>query len=312
MNRLLLSLCLLGAGLATANTLLLQRSACSAVDNKIAALSSVKTIAPPKAPGSTPQRLEARKATDKALAVASQDITGSLREDETTVPSPLDKLSRQRPEIRSRNGSKSRLPPRCILNHPSRHPSFGIITSVRSCESSNGKQIGPRSSTPLPRNMDGFTGSILFPKTGPPNSKPTYGNHRRHPRSKVSAVGAGMGRSDQGSDCVRGIPEMVSGYRGGGNSAAPPMRLTARQCFQIAAVYENAAADTMNVPRQQRAAFTRKARWFHMLARIKAAKEAAVVFKKNPLLNDDTDLIFKPRRGQCGHQTQNISPSRKG
>lgn len=83
---------------------------------------------------------------------------------------------------------------------------------------------------------------------------------------------------------------MVSGYRGGGSSAAPPMRLTARQCFQIAAVYENAAADAMNVPRQQRAAFTHKARWFHMLARIKAAKEAAVVFKRKPLTSDDTDL----------------------
>lgn len=71
---------------------------------------------------------------------------------------------------------------------------------------------------------------------------------------------------------------MVSGFRG----------VTARQCFQIATVYENAAADAMNVPRQQRAAFTRKARWFHMLARIKAAKEAAVVFKKKPLESDDT------------------------
>jgi hypothetical protein len=99
MNRLLLSLCLLGAGLATANTLLLQRSACSAVDNKIAALSSVKTIAPPNAPGSTPQRLEARKATDKALAVASQDITGSLRGDGTTGPGPLDKVEKTGKQI---------------------------------------------------------------------------------------------------------------------------------------------------------------------------------------------------------------------
>jgi hypothetical protein len=75
------------------------------------------------------------------------------------------------------------------------------------------------------------------------------------------------------------------------------VRLTARQCFQIATVYENAASDTMNVPRQQRAAFTRKARWFHMLARIKAAKEAAVVFKKNPLANDDADLNRRPAPG---------------
>ena len=88
MNRLLLSLCLLGAALATANTLLLQRSACPAVDTEMAALSSVRTIAPPKAHGSTLPR----KATDKTLAVASQDITGALRSNETTVPGPLDKV----------------------------------------------------------------------------------------------------------------------------------------------------------------------------------------------------------------------------
>jgi hypothetical protein len=75
------------------------------------------------------------------------------------------------------------------------------------------------------------------------------------------------------------------------------MRLTARQCFQIAAVYENAAADAMNVPRQQRAAFTRKARWFHMLARIKAAKEAAVVLKRKPLTSGDTDLYSQVAPG---------------
>jgi len=94
MNRLLLSLCLLGAALATANTLLLQRSACPAVDNEMAALSSVRIIAPPKAQSSTPpgKRLEAHKAIDKALAGASQDLTGSLRGDETTVPGPLDKV----------------------------------------------------------------------------------------------------------------------------------------------------------------------------------------------------------------------------
>ena len=94
MNRVLLSLCLLGAALATANTLLLQRSACPAADNGMAALSSVRIIAPPKAQSSTPpgKHLEAAKATDKPLAVVSQDITGSLRGDETTVPGPLDKV----------------------------------------------------------------------------------------------------------------------------------------------------------------------------------------------------------------------------
>ena len=93
MNRLLLSLCLLGAALATANTLLLQTPACPAVDNKMAALSSVRIIAPPKTQNSTlGKRLEAHKAVDKAFAEASQDITGSLRGDETTVPGPLDKV----------------------------------------------------------------------------------------------------------------------------------------------------------------------------------------------------------------------------
>ena len=92
MNRLLLSLCLLGAALATANTLLLQRPACSAVDSEMAALSSARTTKPLKAQGSTPPRLEAHKATDKTLAAASQDVTGSLRGDETTVLGSLGKV----------------------------------------------------------------------------------------------------------------------------------------------------------------------------------------------------------------------------
>lgn len=67
--------------------------------------------------------------------------------------------------------------------------------------------------------------------------------------------------------------------------------LTAEQYFQIATVYESAAADTMTVPRQQRAAFVRKARWFHMLARIKAAKEAtALLNEPKALTTDDADL----------------------
>jgi hypothetical protein len=67
--------------------------------------------------------------------------------------------------------------------------------------------------------------------------------------------------------------------------------LTAKQYFQIATVYESAAADKMTVPRQQRAAFVRKARWFHMLARIKAAKEAAVVLNEPKTLTiDGADL----------------------
>jgi hypothetical protein len=80
-------------------------------------------------------------------------------------------------------------------------------------------------------------------------------------------------------NCLWGASPMVTGIKGVSIRAAGPMDLTARQCLQIACVYEKAAADAMNVPRQQRTAFTRKARWFHMLARIKAAKEAAVAFR---------------------------------
>jgi hypothetical protein len=80
-------------------------------------------------------------------------------------------------------------------------------------------------------------------------------------------------------NCLWGAPSMVIGPKGVSIRAAGPMDLTARQCLQVACVYEKAAADAMNVPRQQRTAFTRKARWFHMLARIKAAKEAAVAFR---------------------------------
>jgi hypothetical protein len=72
---------------------------------------------------------------------------------------------------------------------------------------------------------------------------------------------------------------MVIGPKGVSIRAAGPKDLTARQCLQIACVYEKVAADAINVPRQQRTAFTCKARWFHMLARIKAAKEAAVAFR---------------------------------
>jgi hypothetical protein len=77
------------------------------------------------------------------------------------------------------------------------------------------------------------------------------------------------------------------------------MCLTARQCVQIAVVYEKAAADVMNVPRQQRTAFTRKARWFHMLARIKATKEATVA--RTPVASDGQGKEYKPRKVQCGY-----------
>ena len=54
------------------------------------------------------------------------------------------------------------------------------------------------------------------------------------------------------------------------------MVLTAEQNLQIASVYEKAAADKMGVPPQQRVAFARKAKWFRMLARIRAKKDAAI------------------------------------
>jgi hypothetical protein len=88
---------------------------------------------------------------------------------------------------------------------------------------------------------------------------------------------------------------MVNGSKGVSTRAAGPMCLTARQCLQIAIVYEKAAADAMNVPRQQRTAFTRKARWFHMLARIKAAKEATVAFR--PPVSDGAGLGEQTAQG---------------
>jgi len=55
----------------------------------------------------------------------------------------------------------------------------------------------------------------------------------------------------------------------------PRMVLNAEQHLRIALLYEKAAADQLGVPRQQRAAFARKAKWFRMKARISARKEAA-------------------------------------
>jgi hypothetical protein len=85
------------------------------------------------------------------------------------------------------------------------------------------------------------------------------------------------------------------------------MNLTARQCLQIACVYEKAAADAMNVPRQQRTAFTRKARWFHMLARIKTAKEAAVAFRAP----SSQEPGLGSAKFNLGAQTQVQSPAGK-
>jgi hypothetical protein len=96
---------------------------------------------------------------------------------------------------------------------------------------------------------------------------------------------------------------MVNEAKGVSTRAAGPMSLTAKQCLEIAIVYEKAAADVMNVPRQQRTAFTRKARWFHMLARIKVAKEATVAL--TPLASDEA------RQGIQAAQGPVWRPSRK-
>jgi hypothetical protein len=88
---------------------------------------------------------------------------------------------------------------------------------------------------------------------------------------------------------------MVNGSRSVSTRTAGPMCLTARQCLQIAIVYEKVAADAMNVPRQQRTAFTRKARWFHMLARIKAAKEATVA--RTPVARDGAGQGIQAAQG---------------
>jgi hypothetical protein len=53
------------------------------------------------------------------------------------------------------------------------------------------------------------------------------------------------------------------------------MILTAEQQWKVATAYEIAAADELGVPPPHRAAFARKAKWFRMLARITAKKEAA-------------------------------------
>lgn len=92
MNRSLMSLCLFGAALATANALFLQRTTCPSEDKKTATLSSVRNVSSQKTASSTPQdkRSKAQKAADIASA-ASQDVTGSLGGGEIETPGPLDK-----------------------------------------------------------------------------------------------------------------------------------------------------------------------------------------------------------------------------
>ena len=57
------------------------------------------------------------------------------------------------------------------------------------------------------------------------------------------------------------------------------MILTAEQQWMVAMVYEKAAANTMDVPAPQRAAFARKAQRFRLLARVAAKIEKTAVVK---------------------------------
>jgi hypothetical protein len=88
MSRVIVSLCLLGAGLATANVLLLQQSGCPAL-GKQTALSSVVDGARAQSKSSTPQdKPDTQKSADLApkASATSQDITGSLAKNEKPVP----------------------------------------------------------------------------------------------------------------------------------------------------------------------------------------------------------------------------------
>ena len=93
MSRSLMSLCLLGAALATANALFLQRTTCPSEHKETAALTSVRNVSSQKTASSTPQDKgsKAKKTADTASAV-SQEITGSLGGGEIGTPGPADKI----------------------------------------------------------------------------------------------------------------------------------------------------------------------------------------------------------------------------
>jgi Bacterial SH3 domain len=91
MNRVLLSLCLLGAALATANTLFIQGPGCRSVANEIPDLGSARNIAPPPGKSFT---LPDAAAKNPASAASSQDITGAIRANATTPKALSAKPSR--------------------------------------------------------------------------------------------------------------------------------------------------------------------------------------------------------------------------
>jgi Bacterial SH3 domain len=100
MSRSLMSLCLFGAALATANALFLQSTTCPSEDKKTATLSSVRNVSSQKTASSTPQdmRSKPQKAADTASA-ASRDVTGSLGGGEIETPGPVDKTKAQPSKI---------------------------------------------------------------------------------------------------------------------------------------------------------------------------------------------------------------------
>ena len=78
------------------------------------------------------------------------------------------------------------------------------------------------------------------------------------------------------------------------------MVLTASQYSQIAATYEHAAAD-LTLPPQSRAAFAEKAKRFHLLARMTAAKQAmAVSQNSSPLMEPQR---YRPLVGTDTHSS---------
>jgi len=102
MNRLLLSLCLLGAALSTANTLFFRVSTCPSEETKMTARVSIEDVPSPQPKGvTTPQakRPQAQKAAATPPAAAPQDMmTGSLggpktlTDDETLAPGQFAKV----------------------------------------------------------------------------------------------------------------------------------------------------------------------------------------------------------------------------
>ena len=70
------------------------------------------------------------------------------------------------------------------------------------------------------------------------------------------------------------------------------MALSADQHSRIATAYDKAAADQM-VPAPQRAAFTRKAEWFRLLARIAAKKAKAAPERERSALPQNVENVVR-------------------